>query len=400
LVAILFSYAYFSFRDPNPGLLNLFPVLGCAALLLFADSRRGIGRLLSFAPLVYVGRISYPLYLFHWIVFVYANYALFSYNRTSIKLMLIAMSFALSAIVFHFIENPIRHRVIVSQKRLLAGFSILLIAGLAFGAVLRLGQGFPERYSSVPFVRDAWSADFPKLSEGQLADGKAAFLYRSDASVGTVALAGDSHACMYADVIRRVAAAEGRSAILYGKGGFDPFPGMGKITEESWLRMLSDFNVDQVFLACRWDGKVEMAKRLIPALKILAERGVRTYIVLQPPVHRKYHVARTAAVGLKFGCDGLPLPRLEDHRSYRARLNHYLHSLSEKYGLIILDTEPYFFDSNGTGLLLSGNKLLYRDQSHLTIDGCVRLERLFQAAMLSDHGDCVVAGHPNSSFSR
>jgi peptidoglycan/LPS O-acetylase OafA/YrhL len=80
--------------------------VGFTALLLF-NTRRGItSRLLSLPPVVYVGKISYSLYLWHWPIVSLAPMAI----RPDLRhpLLYIAAISSAATLSFHFIEKPLR----------------------------------------------------------------------------------------------------------------------------------------------------------------------------------------------------------------------------------------------------------------------------------------------------
>jgi len=72
-LALIFCAGYFfSAATPFPGAAALSPCLGAA--LIIAAGRSGpslVGQCLSFTPLVFVGMISYSLYLWHWPMIVF-----------------------------------------------------------------------------------------------------------------------------------------------------------------------------------------------------------------------------------------------------------------------------------------------------------------------------------------
>ena len=73
LAGIVVCGAIFQVSQVFPGYAALWPV-GCAVLILMAGpsgSRFGVDRLLASRPLVYIGGISYGLYLWHWPVLVF-----------------------------------------------------------------------------------------------------------------------------------------------------------------------------------------------------------------------------------------------------------------------------------------------------------------------------------------
>ena len=82
IAAIVVAVLRFDQRTLFPGFAALLPVGGAAAIL-FTNSHglTWVGRLLSIPPLVFVGRISYSLYLWHWPIIVYMKLALGTTDR-------------------------------------------------------------------------------------------------------------------------------------------------------------------------------------------------------------------------------------------------------------------------------------------------------------------------------
>jgi peptidoglycan/LPS O-acetylase OafA/YrhL len=94
---------------PFPG--ALLPVVGTLGLLGFLHGRVREGlllRTLGSAPLVYVGRISYSLYLWHWPVFVLMRWT-FGLESILCRALAVVLTFALAAASFRFIEQPLRY---------------------------------------------------------------------------------------------------------------------------------------------------------------------------------------------------------------------------------------------------------------------------------------------------
>jgi peptidoglycan/LPS O-acetylase OafA/YrhL len=129
-----------------PGWWALLPVAG-TALLIFAGPAASINRmLLSQRNLVYVGLISYPLYLWHWPMLVFARIARFGREPTIImKLALIAASFALAHLTYRWIERAFRFGVPSPLKPIgaSAGLATAACAGLLVWAQAGLPARFP-----------------------------------------------------------------------------------------------------------------------------------------------------------------------------------------------------------------------------------------------------------------
>lgn len=91
---------------PFPGVGALPAVAGAAAVI--AGGGRGAGAALSWGPLVWIGRISYSLYLWHWPVIVFYRYLYGEQIPPGVAAGLIAVSVAISAASWRFIEEPPR----------------------------------------------------------------------------------------------------------------------------------------------------------------------------------------------------------------------------------------------------------------------------------------------------
>jgi len=72
MIAPIFLYDK---ETPFPGLAALAPVLGCALAIYSTENERTrVATLLSWKPIVFVGLISYSLYLWHWPIFAFGCY--------------------------------------------------------------------------------------------------------------------------------------------------------------------------------------------------------------------------------------------------------------------------------------------------------------------------------------
>ena len=87
------------------------------------------GRLLSLRPFVWVGEISYSLYLWHWPIWVLTNY-LVEGDELPLehKLDCIVVTFVMAFASTKFVENPIRDKKKVRTAVLWRGFGIVWVA--------------------------------------------------------------------------------------------------------------------------------------------------------------------------------------------------------------------------------------------------------------------------------
>ena len=97
-------------RSDFPGWIALWPVAGTVAIVLGGTigGETGPAHLLSTAPLVWIGRRSYGIYLWHWPALVLVAAAAGPLHAWERCLVLCA-SIVLAALTFRVLENPVRH---------------------------------------------------------------------------------------------------------------------------------------------------------------------------------------------------------------------------------------------------------------------------------------------------
>jgi peptidoglycan/LPS O-acetylase OafA/YrhL len=125
-----------------PGWWALLPVAG-SALLLSAPAAWGNRVLLSWRPLVWIGLISYPLYLWHWPLLVLSAGLKFGALSELEREAVVLVSTLLSCATYWFVERPFRFGKPVPLKvaSLAGAMALVAIAGL----VVVQGRGFSWR---------------------------------------------------------------------------------------------------------------------------------------------------------------------------------------------------------------------------------------------------------------
>lgn len=109
LLLILSSFIFINEMLNFPGVLIAFPCVG--AVFVIAGHGGRTTRILSSAPLVWIGGLSYSLYLWHWPVFAFARYINEKYEiAPSVLLVLISFVAILSYASLRWIETPFRRR--------------------------------------------------------------------------------------------------------------------------------------------------------------------------------------------------------------------------------------------------------------------------------------------------
>lgn len=144
----LFAFAVFKFdsKTPFPGYAALAPCLGSAGLIAYGEDTK-VGRLLSTRPMVALGLISYSLYLWHWPVLMFLRYQLGEGHRVAM-LGGLAVSIALGALSYKFVESPFRARRFreMPAKRVVSA-GVAGIAALSILGAVAFVRPWPLRYS-------------------------------------------------------------------------------------------------------------------------------------------------------------------------------------------------------------------------------------------------------------
>lgn len=135
-------------QDLFPGAWALLPTLG-AAMLIYCGNSAWLNRVvLGSSPLIWIGLISYPLYLWHWPLLSYARIVEAQTPTAEIRCLLLASSVLLAWLSYRLIELPIRGQSLERSKRTALGLLGLMIVIVAAGLVIKKFDGFKFRMQS------------------------------------------------------------------------------------------------------------------------------------------------------------------------------------------------------------------------------------------------------------
>jgi peptidoglycan/LPS O-acetylase OafA/YrhL len=137
LAAVLLCTWFYSSSTSWPGAAVIIPVVA-TGMIIAGGSLRGVermGRVARFAPIQWLGNISYSLYLVHWPVLAIATQYSISPLPLHSEIELVALSVALSAVLYYAIENPIRRSRWLAKRRLVTFVVGAALIGLSFAAI-------------------------------------------------------------------------------------------------------------------------------------------------------------------------------------------------------------------------------------------------------------------------
>lgn len=272
LLMIAYAVLFYSERTAFPGVAALVPVIG-TALLIHSSTHSAptlIARMLSWRPVVYVGKISYSLYLWHWPLLAYAEYEFGSSLDVWHRLGLLLAAVGLSALTYRYVEQPARHAGPPVTRRAVYASGLVVIL-LCFGVreLIVDGKGLPGRLG--PEVA-ALARDTPTrvVSGGLCSFGaeRGRALTAADCMIGSQTAAvpsfvlwGDSHKTVMAPLVAQLASETKRSGFNLGRGGCVPLFGLedhGRQFRNCLVgsgeveKLLHDPGITDVILIGRW----------------------------------------------------------------------------------------------------------------------------------------------------
>ncbi len=130
--------------ETNPAvILGIAPCLGAALILFAGEKSRIVNRALGLPPFVFVGGISYSLYLVHWPIIVFATRLAPGVDRSAFFWGVILCSFVLGWMSYRFVEQPVRMNKGFWTGRVVGfGAVATLLAFIAASAVVIRADGF------------------------------------------------------------------------------------------------------------------------------------------------------------------------------------------------------------------------------------------------------------------
>jgi peptidoglycan/LPS O-acetylase OafA/YrhL len=214
---------------PFPGPAAMPSVTGSA--LLLASKGSGINRkLLSIQPLVFIGRVSYSWYLWHWPIFALLRMLRGRTIPPSWSLRAALLSFGLAVFSYYCVERPFRGSTREAGS-LLVRYGAISLTFLVVTSLIWKTGGLGNRYpvlDSIDKVELNFQRDPCLALAGEMKPRLTLPCSESSSSIPKVALWGDSHAAALADALRLQVAKQGYSMEEYAKNSCAPLIGVAR----------------------------------------------------------------------------------------------------------------------------------------------------------------------------
>jgi len=408
---ILYSVVCYTSATKFPGLAALPPCLG-AGLIIFSGGRGRptlVSRVLTWKPAVFIGLISYSLYLWHWPLLVFSQYSSTQTDMESqswqYRTGLLLASAGLAAISWKWIETPFRKRLLCARRPQIFSFAAGTTATLVLlGFMVYWKHGMPSRIPDRALTFDDFGSHYAFRNEttvAQAADGQFPDLGPMDAGQSIQVLVwGDSHAMAITPVVdelcrkysvRGVEATHSSTAPVLD---YASHASEYSLQEDSltFAKSVVDFvakrRVKTVIIAAEWccyETPEVVGQKLEATVKALIAAGASVYVIKDVP-SPGYYVPRVAALTILHRGD---LSRLEvSPADYSAKNHDYepIFAHVAESGATILDPTKFLLNGNGRYDVIRDDKVLYFDYGHLTVEGSELLTPMFEPVFRSAKG--------------
>ncbi len=224
------------FMSPMPHFpgLGALPAVGGAALLILAiHDSTDIGRsgaLLRFPAMVFVGLISYSLYLWHWPLLAFNRLLSVQAPSLAVRLGLCGMAAALAWASYRFVEGPARRGNFHSARVVGSGAAIsAALIALAFGLKYQLPEPTvdPAVLASADYPSNIASCHFGFGTEIRELPAKSC--YSDPDKPAEVVIWGDSHALAWQPFAWELAKRLGVSAVGFTMDSCPPVDGYSHV---------------------------------------------------------------------------------------------------------------------------------------------------------------------------
>ncbi len=407
LAAIVVSSAIYSHETPFPGFAAIPPCAGTAAILIATRGSGGesvsITRLLALRPVVFIGLISYSLYLIHWPILAFLNYWSLDDPSLTLRVAAILTSVVTAAASWRWIETPFRDRTRFPSQRAvlaLAGCSLIIVggAGLAVATTAPRLSLFPPTLRHLAEARPRAMAETSGVKSTTLEDARAGRLSRIGIEgPPRVLLWGDSHARSLLPAITALAAQCGTTVAVAWQPSMAPLVGFhpqhaaarGRDFEslnQAILEVVRKQQIADVLLVARWSGyspRPEVAAALRDTVSTIELLDARAWVLEEVPNH-PVEVPKALIHSRLFGTDLRPYrASISAHAANGAWLREALTGLRRAGHLLSVD--PYLLEPGVDGFRMEAEgEPLYYDWHHLSPAGA----RLVAPALLPVFRNC------------
>jgi len=408
----MIACGFFLIGDANrfPGVVALIPTIGALAVLIsVADGGTVPARLLSRPFPVFVGKLSYSLYLWHWPLIVIAREYAYLTDRSQQTWTLIgaATGVILSWIAYWAVEQPLRRRGPGRQLRMraiYAGFAVCAAVCLLlslrrpvadpgnlfdrpafYGSLYTVGPWDQALVTTSARLYDVLFPPEPAVPPEMWNTG--GIVHNWGGGTPRVVVLGSSHAIMYGRLIDDICKKLGLSVAFLSAddapvffptvvNGRFPTLALAQSFDAARKKWVSQWNPDAVLVIDRWDGytftPAEFDRKLRELVVELAPHARNVIMFSQVPVLRLGETVNLREYVTWCVTTKGQLPRIAPDSRGPLR-NHSaaaIGALAHDFPNVhLLRVDQPFFLADGSVRYSEGRKFLYADDDHLSDSG-------------------------------
>jgi peptidoglycan/LPS O-acetylase OafA/YrhL len=375
---------------PYPGTWALLPILG-SFCLIFAGPTAWFNRLvLSNRLLVWVGLISFPLYLWHWPMLSFMRVVESETPGLVFRMLAVGLSVLLAWMTYYFVEKPIRANGNGGVKItvLTACVAALGIAGL----LIFQNNGVTTRAAAQINGVNSWdnltfATPCKFITNGPNHDDWCN-IGNAPNKPPTTLLMGDSVGNNFAPMLQSYSEQAGDSTFVFrqfGRGLCHGFPEVAyencqELVQATRAYMAKTPSIDTIILAANWPlyyngfdrvGGTPVSSQQFKAafeknVAYYQGLGKRVIVFLAPPVGANPRACLTRPIRLsdKSSCNLALAEALHNDGQYRAYFTAYLKSKN----VDIFDPFKYMCDESSCKVT-DGTRIYYVDHEHFSVFG-------------------------------
>jgi len=416
IIGILAAGLLFDATTPFPGTAALVPCFA-TALIIYSSvhTQTKIGRLLSHKGIVFIGLISYSLYLWHWPILALLRYNTNQPLSTTTQFAALGLSFLCGWLSWKYIETPFRRGFQnIKLRRTLtisaACATVLIIASVwidhSKGLVWRLpaevyqliqDNEVPERFRSN--TEQVKTGDLPLLGSVDNSQQPIDFL-----------VWGDSHAMAIGTLMEDLATEHQLHGRIAARSAIAPLVNTWRnatrdaapIWNDEVLKYIKRYKIKNLILVSRWavgiegnydgdlatlisdqqttsktpsDARQVFQRRLHETLQKLSSSVQRVFLIEQVPyqtLNPEHEVVRAALNG-----EDIPVGvTRETHQQRQLHAHAIMQQVTAKFeNVFLLDPSEYCFDEHNQSIITVSRGVLYADNDHVSPRGAEVLLR-------------------------
>ncbi len=412
-------------RTAFPGLAAMPPVLGSAAIIWAGQFPSGlpwINRCLSARALVFVGLISYSLYLWHWPLLALARHQAVIPLNLSTRLGLVVVSLVLATLSWKFVETPFRRPRQAVRFSFAMGGALVTLALIAVGGyVVNRQHGFAQRLPAkalevlTPVATDKRLQR--NVTAGDVPDRMITF--GATSTRPTVLLWGDSHGGAILpglDALCRDAGIAGVAVTHLGNPPLSNFdarnpaiaPGASRALADAVLQHCHTHTYEAILLVARWTFHAEtsgadLSAALDQTLSALQQPGTKVYVMQEVstfPYSPPRLLARLSWQQREWPTPQSAAPPIAMSKSIyhsRFRVSDDVAVVAKRRGAIVLTPlDALLATSSDTWLPFDDLGTLYADDNHLNTRGALALKAMFEPILAATPQEAPASRRPAS----